>query len=251
MEREKLPGLSGGAERVGKRVRRPAGPWTPAVHEFLGFLREQGLRGIPQVHGVEDGSDGGTAREVLSYVPGRGVPGDEVVLDDVLVEAVAWLRDFHDIAEAFRPTGTRRWRHAEAELLPGQIVCHNDPGTYNWIIEGGHFVAMVDWDMAGPGHRLDDLAFLAWTAVPLDREGDDDDLVRRLGLVAEAYAEYGPLTVLNAVATRMETACDRIAAGREAGDPAMINLARAGEPERTRERVNLFLERKTRWESML
>ena len=31
-------------------------------------------------------------------------------------------------------------------------------------------MAMVDWDMAGPGRPIDDLAFLAWTAIPLYRE---------------------------------------------------------------------------------
>lgn len=243
MEFEKLPGQSGGVERVGRQVRRPVGPWTPAVHEFLGYLFEQGLRGIPQVHGIEGD------REILTYVGGRGVPMDEVVRDEVLVEAVTWLRDFHDIAEGFRPDGHRRWRQSDGELGPDQIVCHNDPGTYNWIIEGGHFVAMIDWDMAGPGHRLDDLAFLAWTALPLDREADD--ALRRLELLVDAYGEYGPLTVLEAVGTRMAMACDRIAAGQERGDPAMINLARAGEPQRTRDRVSAFLERKSRWESLL
>lgn len=245
MDHEHLPGQSGGVERVGRRVRRPTGPWTPAVHEYLAFLSEAGLRGIPEVHGVEDG------REILSYVPGRGVPLDEVVLDDVLVEAAAWLRDFHDIAEDFRPPGPRRWRQAEVELEPGQIVCHNDPGTYNWIIEGGHFVAMVDWDMAGPGQRIDDLAFLAWTGLPLDRDADDDEVMRRLDLLVDAYGEYGPLTVLNAVDARMETACERIATGQEAGDSATINLARVGEPGRTLHRLDAFRERKDRWESLL
>jgi hypothetical protein len=245
MDRDTLYGQSGGVERAGRQVRRPTGPWTPAVHEYLAFLSAAGLRGIPEVHGVEDG------REILSYVPGRGVQLDEVVLDDVLVEAVAWLRDFHDIAEGFRPAERRRWRQAEVQLEPGQIVCHNDPGTYNWIIEGGHFAAMVDWDMAGPGQRSDDLAFLAWTALPLDRDTDDDEVLRRLELLVDAYGEYGPLTVLNAVDSRMKVACDRIATGQEAGDPAMINLARAGEPERTLHRLEAFRERKDRWESLL
>jgi hypothetical protein len=216
------------------------------VHEFLAFLAGEGLRGIPEVHGIEND------REVLSYVSGRAVPVDrEVVLDGVLVEAVAWLRDFHDIAEGFRPVGSRRWRNVEAELEPDQIVCHNDPGTYNWIIEGGHFAAMVDWDMAGPGQRLDDLSFLAWTALPLDRPGEDDEILRRLDLLVDAYGEYGPLTVLNAVAERMQTACDRIVAGQERGDPAMMNLSRAGEPQRTLDRLDAFRQRKDRWESLL
>lgn len=241
-----LPGQSGGVERVGRTVRRPAGPWTPAVHDFLSFLSAEGLRGVPTVIGIDGDS------EVLEYVPGRGVPVDrEVVLDTVLVEAVTWLRDFHDLAEAYRPAGPRRWRAGEQELDAGQIICHNDPGTYNWIIEGGHFVAMIDWDMAGPGQPIDDLAFLAWTAIPLDRPGDDADALNRLDLLVDAYGEWGPLTLLATVAERMETACRRIEAGQARGDTAMINLGRRGEPQRTRDRLRAFTERRERWEAWL
>lgn len=241
-----MEGQSGGVERAGRTVRRPIGPWTPAVHEFLAFLAEEGLRGLPTVVGVEGD------REVLTYVTGRGVPVDkEIVLDNVLVEAVGWLRDFHDIAEMFRPEGTRHWRAGEQALDDDQIICHNDPGTYNWIIEGGHFAAMIDWDMAGPGQPIDDLAFLAWTAVPFDRSCDDEDVLRRFDLLIDAYGEWGPRTVLDAVGRRMETACERISAGQERGDPAMVNLGRAGEPQRTRDRLDDFNDRKTRWESLV
>jgi len=249
MDSVHLPGQSGGVERVGRTVRRPTGPWTPAVHEFLRYLADEGLRGVPEVHGVEGD------REVLTYVTGRSVPVDqEVVLDDVLVEAVAWLRDFHDIADSYRPEGPRTWRSGAAELADGEIICHNDPGTYNWIIESGHFVAMIDWDMAGPGSRIDDLAFLAWTAIPFNRpemldELGDDEVLRRLDLLVDTYAEWGPMTVLHAVAERMERACARIAAGQERGDVAMINLGRAGEPQRTLERIEAFNDRRERWES--
>lgn len=243
---EHLPGQSGGVERVGRTVRRPMGPWTPAVHEFLGYLAEAGLRGIPTVEGTD------ATHEILTYVPGRGVPMDrEIVLDNVLVEAVTWLRDFHDIAEGFRPTEPRHWRRGEEELAADQIVCHNDPGIYNWIIEGGHFVAMVDWDMAAPGRPIDDLAFLAWTALPFDRPHDEDEVLRRLDLLVDAYGEWGPRAVLAAVADRMQLACARIEAGQRAGDPAMVNLGRAGEPQRTRERLTLFNDRRDRWESLL
>jgi len=243
---EHLPGQSGGVERVGRTVRRPIGPWTPAVHEFLRYLSDEGLRGVPTVEGVDE------SREILSYVPGRSVPVDrEIVLDNVLVEAVTWLRDFHDIAEGFRPDGVLEWRRGAQPIESDQIICHNDPGTYNWIIEGGHFAAMVDWDMAGPGRPIDDLAFLAWTALPLDRPHDEDDVLRRLELLVDAYGEWGPLTVLAAVADRMETACQRIEAGQQRGDAAMINLGRAGEPQRTRDRLTAFHDRRARWESLL
>jgi hypothetical protein len=236
---EHLPGAVGGVTRIGRTVRRPTGPWTPAVHELLTYLHDHGLRGIPLLHGLDD-----EGREVLEHVEGRGVPIDrEVVLDTVLEEAVVWLRDFHDLVEGFRPAGTRPWRGGEAALEPDQIICHNDTGAYNWIIQSGHFVAMIDWDMAGPGRAIDDLAFLAWTAVPLYREIPVEDVVRRLDILVEAYGEWGPMTVLDAVVTRMTTAADRIEAGQARGDQGFINLGKVGEPQRTRDRVAAFRAR--------
>jgi hypothetical protein len=75
--------------------------------------------------------------------------------------------------------------------------------------------------------------------------------LRRLDLLVDTYAEWGPLTLLHAVAKRMELACARIAAGQERGDVAMINLGRAGEPQRTRERLEVFRDRRERWESLV
>jgi hypothetical protein len=209
------------------------------VHELLTFLADQGLRGVPALHGLDD-----EGREVLEHVEGRGVPIDrEVVLDTVLEEAVTWLREYHDVVEGFRPSGRRTWRGGEAELADDQIVCHNDPGAYNWIIQSGHFVAMIDWDMAGPGRAVDDLAFLAWTAIPLYREIPAHDVARRLGILVDAYGEWGPMTVLDAVVERMSAASDRIEAGQARGDQGFVNLARVGEPQRTRDRVAAFRKR--------
>ena len=40
-----LPGgrMTSGIVRIGDRVRRPAGPWTPAVHEYLRHLEAAGV----------------------------------------------------------------------------------------------------------------------------------------------------------------------------------------------------------------
>jgi len=103
---------------------------------------------------------------------------------------------------------------------------------------------MIDWDMAGPGRPIDDLAFLAWTGVPLYRDIGPDQTAHRLNLLVDAYGEWGPLTVLDAVVERMTTACDRIAAGQERGDPGLINLGRSGEPQRTRDRLDAFVARR-------
>lgn len=237
---EYLPGAVGGAIRVGRTVRRPTGPWTPAVHDLLRWLEAEGLGGVPRVQGIDD-----EGREVVSYVEGRGVSvDDEVVLDSVLIEAVEWLRRFHDVVESYRPSGALRWRTGEHELAADEVICHNDPGAYNWIIQSGHFAAMIDWDLAAPGQRIDDVAFLCWTAVPLYRDIGVTEAARRLDLVVDAYGEFGPMTLLNAVQGRMLAAADRIEAGIARGDQGLTNLAKVGEPARTRERVAAFMQRK-------
>ena len=85
-------GNVGGAVRIGRTVRRPVGPWTPAVHRLLDHVHAQGLRATPRVLGT-DARD----REVLTYVPGRIVDvNDELLTDAQLVDLTRWIRELHD-----------------------------------------------------------------------------------------------------------------------------------------------------------
>ncbi|SFR86197.1 Phosphotransferase enzyme family protein [Microbacterium sp. cf046] len=240
---EHLPGGSGGVwlgddPAHGPTVHRPTGPWSPAVHELLNFLADAGLDGIPRVLGFDD-----AGREVLTFVPGRTVAVDsEAPADATLTDAARWLRRFHDAVAAYDP-GPRTWRQSSAGLEPGQLICHNDTGAYNWIVEADRFVGMIDWDQAGPGLPLDDLAFLCWSGIPLFREIPTTDAAHRVQIAAEAYGGVEPRALLDAVADRMQRASDRIAAGIERGDPGMMALRAVGEPERTRRRVDAFSAR--------
>ncbi|HEU0041536.1 MAG TPA: aminoglycoside phosphotransferase family protein [Jiangellaceae bacterium] len=232
-------GNVGGAVRVGRTVRRAAGPWTPAVHALLKHLQAAGLQGVPGVLGLDE-----RAREVLSYLPGRTVDVDaELVADTLLIDAVRWLRRFHNAVAGYRPDGVVRWRNEARALAADEIVCHHDPGAYNWIVEGDRFVGVIDWDMAGPGHPIDDLAFMAWSSVPLFRPIPTPDVARRLELMATTYGELTAEQILTHVDVRMSRACDRIQAGQAAGDPGLLNLGRVGEPARTRARLALLRER--------
>ncbi|CAN5210751.1 hypothetical protein BH09ACT10_BH09ACT10_17190 [soil metagenome] len=221
-------GQVGGAVRVGDTVRRPTGPWTPAVHALLKHLNGVGLDKVPRVLGIDERD-----REILTFIPGRGVDvNGEVVRRDVLADAAGWLRRFHDAVDGFETD--LPWRTSGE----GSLICHNDPGAYNWIIDGGRFAGMIDWDMAGPGDPLDDIAFMAWTSVPLYREIPVDEVAHRLDDMADAYGEWGPLTLLDAVERRMEKAIARITAGQAAGDPGLVHLGTLGEPGRTRGRLD-------------
>jgi aminoglycoside phosphotransferase (APT) family kinase protein len=238
-----LPGGSGGVWFVddpvdGPVVHRAAGPWTAAVHELLAFLEDAGFDGVPRVVGFDE-----VGREVLTHLPGRTVAVDEETApDDVLRDAAAWLRRYHDLVRGWDP-GRRVWRQADALVAAGQVICHNDTGAYNWIVDGHGFVGMIDWDQAGPGHPIDDLAFLCWSGVPLFREIPVTDAARRVRLAAEAYGGIRPADLLAAVADRMTRASSRIEAGILRGDPGMLALRAHGEPERTRTRVTAFVRR--------
>lgn len=226
-----LPGGNvGGARRSGDVVLRPTGPWTPAVHALLDHLHRVGLDSVPRVLGID-----GEGREMLTYIPGRSIDADtEYVSDALLVSGVSWLRRFHDAVRGFRPAGEVQWRHGRRALADGEIVCHNDPGAYNWIVEGDQVVGVIDWDMAGPGVPADDLAFVAWKSLPLHVVPPPAEAARRLRLMAEAYGDVSPRQIVAHVDRRMSTAADNIEAGQRRGDPGLVNLANIGEPARTR-----------------
>ncbi len=235
LDGEQLPGGNvGGAVRIGSTVRRPTGPWTGAVHDLLRHLEGTGLPGVPRALGSD-----ARGREVLTYLPGRVHDPDDVTPSDgVLSGAAGWLRRYHREVEPYRPDGAVHWRGVTRQLGPDEIVCHNDCGSYNWVVDDDRFVGMLDWDLAGPGLPVDDLAFLAWSGVPLYRDSDPAEVARRLRLATDAYGDVDPVDVARHAVARMTAACDRIAAGQTAGDPGMVALTRIGEPGRTRARVN-------------
>lgn len=233
LDGEPLPGgATGGATRVGDTVRRPTGPWTPAVHELLRHLADSDIA-VPEVLGIDS-----RGREILRYIPGSTNQPDDVALTEQQLKSVASnLRQFHDAVANYRPAGEVQWRYGRNELQADQIICHNDPGSYNWAFNGDEAVGLFDWDMAGPGEPLDDVAFAAWTAIPLYRDIVPGDVTRRLCAFADSYGTRAPLEIFDASVRRMSTASDRIEAGQRRGDAGLLNLATVGEPARTRARV--------------
>ncbi len=227
-------GNVGGAVRVGDTVRRPTGPWTPAVHALLDHLARSGLRGVPRVHGFDS-----RGREILDFLPGETIDvGNDRASDEILAAAMRWLREYHRVVASYRPEGVVRWRTSEAALEPDEIVCMHDFGAYNWVVQGNELTGVIDWDMAGPGKPLDDIAFAAWNSLPLATEVPPEYAAERLRLMASVYGEgVTPHEILYAAPARAMRSARVIRAGQEAGDPGMLNLAKVGEPDRTLRRV--------------
>lgn len=225
-EPERLAGNVGGAWRIGDTVHRATGPWTSAVHALLDYLASW-IDCVPRVLGFDD-----EGREVLSYLPGvvYGHDGDETLLTaPQLVALVSWTRTFHDAVAEFSHPGP--WR-GDAPAQP-TIIGHNDIAPYNACFAGDRLVGVFDWDMAGPTTPLDELAWIAWNAVPLCRPTDPDEAASRVELIAGTYGGVAPRDILDAVPRRMQRTLDWIPAAAAAGDSGMVNLMAHGEPQRS------------------
>lgn len=240
LDGETLPGGNvGGAVRIGSTVRRPTGPWTPAVHALLAYLDHAGLAGIPRVLGVD-----ARGREVLSWLPGRTLePHEGMATPALLSEAMRWLHRYHGVVAGFAADPSLPWRNAASTLSEGEIICHNDFAPYNWSVVEDHLVGVIDWDVAGPGRVIDDLAFAAWNAVPLYRDVGMTTTVERLGLMCQAYGGPDPRTVLESVDKRVGSATERIRAGAAAGDSGMRNLVATGVLDRVAAQLASFRTR--------
>ena len=191
--------------RVGDTVHRPAGPWTPAVHQLLSTLRAAGVTEVPEPLGLDE-----QGREVLSYLPGivghYPMPG-WIWSPTILHEAGSLLRRVHD-ASAPLAHSAAIWQLPAHQ--PIEVVCLNDIAPYNMVFQDGHITGLIDVDMASPGPRIWDLAYLAYRLVPLGEYADHDApdwdaRPGRLDALIRAYgSEFDQAAVLRAAAHRME-----------------------------------------------
>ena len=197
--------------RVGQTVRRPAGPWTPTIHALLHHVRDHGFDLAPQPLGLDD-----EGREIVSYIPGATVgwslPWPEPIRDDDLLEQVgAATASYHRAVIDFRPGGVLPWRTGPAAIGPSELVCHHDLAPYNVVLRDGELRGIIDWDLAGPGPAVSDLAFVAWQWVPLHGPSvtrmlgwqRPPERVRRLRLLLEAYGLADRTGFIEEVVTRI------------------------------------------------
>lgn len=192
--------------RVGDTVRRVAGPWTPAVHEFLRLCATARIPYTPRPFGLD-----GEGREIVSFIPGvtlSDAPPEIRWSRDILRESAVLLRRIHDASIPLVSTDLA-WR--QPSHPPIEVICHNDFATYNLICRDGELSGAIDFDMASPGSRLWDFAYLAYRIVPFvedavafdpTRDGDRDE--RLLDLIAAYGAEWTPSEVTRMIAHRLE-----------------------------------------------
>ena len=156
MTDKEVPLLGGsmakGIVRVGSTVRKPGGPWTPAVHALLTHLVGTGFRGCPRSLGIDE-----QGRHVLEWIDGTTTnPYRRTSRSPDLLEIGVLLRAFHDAAAEFVPPVGAVWGTLIEPPDTAQVI-HHDLASWNFV-HGGDRAAIIDWDLAGPGSPLWDIA---------------------------------------------------------------------------------------------
>jgi len=192
-----------GVVRVGDTVRRPVGPHSPLVHALLSHLESIGFEGAPRFLGID-----GAGREVLSYVDGEvaGRPRPPWIADEARLASVGRLvRAYDDAAASFipPPDAAPGWQPADpsgvppAPVYPPELIGHVDITPENVVFRDGRAFALIDFDLARPATRADEMfnAILWWA--PLADPRDADPLLRgvdvpgRVRILADAYGLSG------------------------------------------------------------
>jgi thiamine kinase-like enzyme len=234
--------------RVGDRVFRSTGFWSPTVHRLLLHLQERNFEYAPKFFGLEQ------EREVLEFIPGI-VPQyplpDFVLSHDSISRAAKMLRGFHDATRDFVHLSSDRWQIPELWREPVEVVCHNDFSPYNTVFRDGLPVALIDFDVAAPGPRVWDLAFAVYRFTHLCEISNgltisETALRDEIKLFCSQYGLETDREVLEMIPVRLTVLCSTIERLASEGHAGVIKNVEDGHLDfyrREIQTINKFLNR--------
>jgi aminoglycoside phosphotransferase (APT) family kinase protein len=142
-------------------------------------------------------------------------------------------------------------------LIPADgddIIVHHDLAPWNLVIGDSQW-AFIDWDTAGPGTRLWDLAYAMHGFVPLtaDPALRRHDAGHRLRLIADAYdlAEQERLAMIPLLPRRTEAMHMFLARQAAQGAQPWTRLWNEGHGDVWRADADYIAEREPQWRQAL
>ncbi len=243
--------------RTGDTVRRDMKPGSVKVHTLLQHLERKGFRYAPKFLGIDD-----KGREVLSYIEGEAgnYPLKSYMWSDAaLTEIAKMLRQYHDAVQDF--TVDESWEPIDNTPKPFEVLCHNDFAIYNIIFQNERPVGIIDYDVAGPGPRLWDVAYTLYTCVPLSRFylSESDEVVeydslqhanrvkQRVALFLESYGIGTDADYIDMVLLRLEGLCNTMIRKCNEGDAAFQKMIDEGHLEHYQRDIQFIREHRAEW----
>jgi aminoglycoside phosphotransferase (APT) family kinase protein len=187
--------ITEGVVRVGDTVRRPTKANSPFARDLLSYLEAQDFDGAPRFLGVDE-----RGRQVFSYLEGD-VPAelDAELPDEALVEAARLIRRFHDATAGSALAGEH------------ETVCHCDLSPCNFVFRDERPVAIIDFDAAAPGSRLEDLGYAIFLWLNLGTDGPrPDEQARRISAFCSAYGSAADSQVTTAIVQAVADNIERL-----------------------------------------
>ena len=117
------------------------------------------------------------------------------------------------------------------------MICHNDFAPYNLIYDETGFNSIIDFDLAGPGPKIRDVAYAAYWLVPLSFSAHDmkpfsiDDAnndSQRLHRFCDAYGIQADNDLLDMVSEVLHFMADESVMIKSIGEDATARLKAAG-----------------------
>ncbi|HEY2516207.1 MAG TPA: phosphotransferase [Polyangiaceae bacterium] len=197
--------MTDGVVRVGDTVRRPVKASSSFVRSLLALLAERGFEAAPRYLGADE-----QGREVFTFLRGEVPPDlDSTFTDETLAHAARLIRRYHDAT-------------AGSALAAGrEVVCHGDLSPCNTVFQSGVPVALIDFDAAAPGDRLDDLGYALFLWLALESEGlPVQEQARRIDVFCAAYGVKASARVVSAILRAVGANVGRLRNGGHVGAAA-------------------------------
>ncbi len=208
------------------------------MHALLAHLADKGFVGAPRHLGFDE-----QGREVLTFLEGETIGQRKprpawVHAEDTLDQVARWMRACHQAVADFVPPPGAVWRGG-GTWKPGLLIVHNDASTFNAAWHQGALTGFFDWDFAGPATPEWDLAYAAFSWVPLHNRhyvaaGGFTDFAgrpRRLCRFLRTYGWSGATgEFLDVVQARIGAHANGIRDLAAAGDEASGRLLSRGVP---------------------
>ncbi|MBH0160444.1 phosphotransferase [Fictibacillus sp. 26RED30] len=258
-EKEEL--LTGGnvsnVIRLGNTVRRDLKHNSGKIHKLLKHLENKGYRYAPKFLGIDE-----KGREILSFIEGEAgnYPLKKYMWsNEVLKDIANMLRLYHDAVSDFPLE--EGWYPIDHTPQPYEVLCHNDFAIYNIIFDQERPFGIIDFDVAGPGPRLWDIAYTLYTCVPLSRFYLDEtgttvnynrsqhaeQMKERVQLFFEGYGEEVDPNYLEMVQLRLKGLCRTIERKASEGDLAFQKMIDEGHLDHYLEDIEFIRKHRNDW----